>query len=545
MKTQPILLFLLIFCCYGCKQHDSVISTTTSPDARMADSLAKLGNDSAFYYYNEVANNSKNDSLIARAYNRMAKLQYDAGDYDGSHGYVIESLKHLDEKRERDYPGLSANYNLLGRGYLELGEYDNAIKYFELTLKLLKAENYKSIASNNIAVAYQKKEMYANAISTLQSVLERNRDDSIEYSRSLSNLARTKWLENSHYDAAPEMLEALRIREMKNDRLGINASYSHLADYYLTSHPDSALMYAEKMYGVAQSPDDKLAALEKMIKVGDPKKIREYALRHFALNDSLQDARNRSKNQFAVIRYEAEKSKAENFRLQQENLKQRIISFSAVLLVIIAILWYRRRKQKMEWASQNAIRENELKTSKKVHDVVANGLYRIITDIEHRDELDKERLMDQIEALYEQSRDISYDKPDTSPQNFSEALHATLTSFATPTTRILIVGNQQELWNEASSQVKNELQHVLQELMVNMAKHSEANNVLISFRHESDHLIIRYKDDGIGLSPEFQYGNGLRNTENRIKSIGGRIILDRNTDSGLKIDISLPLSKSK
>nr|GFD55410.1 hypothetical protein [Tanacetum cinerariifolium] len=61
----------------------------------------------------------------------------------------------------------------------------------------------------------------------------------------------------------------------------------------------------------------------------------------------------------------------------------------------------------MELEAQNALRNSQLNTSKRVHDVVANGLYRVMTEIENQADMDRENVLDKIEALYEKSRDIS------------------------------------------------------------------------------------------------------------------------------------------
>ena len=101
--------------------------------------------------------------------------------------------------------------------------------------------------------------------------------------------------------------------------------------------------------------------------------------RYHQLSDSLEAARSRAKNQFALIRYESEKNRADNLRLQQENAEKRvellwgrILLFGsiAVFVTVVGWLvgWFRKR-------TRNRIRDHQLRTSQKVHDVVANGLY--------------------------------------------------------------------------------------------------------------------------------------------------------------------------
>src|SRR5690606_4084000 len=82
------------------------------------------------------------------------------------------------------------------------------------------------------------------------------------------------------------------------------------------------LFYAYKMYEVANklnSANDRLTALKKLIMLGPSKTAKPHFEVYQKLNDSLQTARNAAKNQFAIIRYETEKHKADNLQLLQEN----------------------------------------------------------------------------------------------------------------------------------------------------------------------------------------------------------------------------------
>jgi len=506
-------------------------------------------NDSAFYYFNKVATSSKDSVEIATAYNIMATIQSDEGDYYGSQEILLTSLKYLNEQKEKDHYSLLSDYNELGSNSLNLKNYNAAIEYYDQALKFIKDDNFKVITLNNKALANQKMQRYDQAIDIYQSILSQSKTNKKEYARILSNLARTRWLKDSSYKAVPDLLMALQVRKEEKDDWGLNASYAHLSDYYSHSRPDSALIYADKMFAIAQllnSPDDKLEALQKLITLSPPKALKQYFVHYQHLSDSIQTARNAAKNQFALIRYEAEKSKADNLRLQKDNIQQRIIIYGVgcffIVSAVFVIAWYRKRKQQMEWESQNTIRENQLKTSQKVHDVVANGLYRIMTGIQHHNDIEKEQLLDEIEILYERSRDISYEQPENLPTDFQAVIAKMLRSFANSDTKVGIVGNNKSLWDNVKDQVKVELKHMLQELMVNMKKHSSARNVVVRFERQSDQLKIQYTDDGIGLPSTFQYGNGLTNTGNRIKSIGGQIIFDKNTTKGLKIQVHLPIA---
>lgn len=552
MRT-PLFSLVLTACLFACNRKDNVVVVKREPDFEKAESFLQVRSDSAFYYFNKVVSNSKDSLQIAMAYNGMAAIQSDAGDYFGSQENLLASLSYLNEQKADDRYCISSDYNELGSTSLNLKNYDAAIDYYDRALKFAEDDDYKLMFLNNKAVVYQKTQDFAQAIAIYDSILGKGKKDEKAYAMALSNRARTRWLQDSSYQAAPELKEALQTRINQDDYWGQNAGYAHLSDYYANSHPDSALMYADKMYAVARylnSPGDEIEALQKLILLGPTQNIRQYYKRYQYLSDSIQTARNTAKNQFALIRYDAEKNKVENLKLQKENadkkvqiIQQRLMIYGAaaamILGVFLVVIWTRKRRQQMAWR----IHEHKLKTSQKVHDVVANGLYRIMTEIEHQP-IEKEHLLDKIEDMYERSRDISYEQPEITSPDFQAEIAWLLKTFNTDTTRIVTAGNDKSLWEKVDSNVKKEVKYILQELMINMKKHSRASYVAIRFK-QSDHRVkIQYTDNGVGLPPAYSFGNGLTNTGNRIKNINGEITFT-NINTGLKIQVSFPIAFMK
>lgn len=537
--NKYLIFFLIIASLYACRDSQKTAPVKTSADYEKAESFLNHKNDSAFYYFNKVATSAKDSLLIARAYNDMAVIQSDAGDYFGSQQSLLLSLNFLDEIKEDNRKCLASDYNELGNTNLNLKNYEAAIKYYDLALKFAPNRAFTILGLNNKAVAYQKKKQYTKSIDIYQSVIDSNIHKK-EYARVLSNLAMVRWQQDSSYNAAPDLLKALNIRISEKDNWGLNASYARLSDYYSFSHPDLALQYANKMYAITRelnSPDDELEAIQRLITLGPAENVKQYFVRFQYLNDSLQTARNAAKNQFALIRYEADKKEADNLKLQKENAdkkNQNIILFAAlILLSILAYIIIRETHSRM--------RKKQLKMSKRVHDEVANGIYSIGKKIEHNYYINDKHLLDDLDIVYEQSRNISYEKPVNDPVDFLKEIKELLLSFSIPNIRsVLITGNEKELWDNINENVKHELKCVLQELMVNMSKHSAAKNVVIKFEQQNNKLHIKYSDDGIGLKPGLKKGNGLTNTENRINDIGGKLTFDSEISKGLKIHIYIP-----
>ncbi|WP_228460409.1 tetratricopeptide repeat-containing sensor histidine kinase [Chryseobacterium gallinarum] len=510
--------------------------------------------DSAFKYFNEASTYYllKKDSIrYASSLAYLSIISIEQGDYYGSEELNTAAIKYLKQPRDNEY--LLSIYNSIAISRKNLKDYKTAIIWYNKALNVAKKTDDKITIKNNIAIANAKMKNFTEAVKILDSLYfnMQNAQNTRLKSKILDNLAYTKFLQDSQYDAEKELNKALTIRNENNDIWGLNASYAHLSDFYSNINKQKSLLYANKMYEVAtslKSPDDKLEALQKVILLeNDHIQSRNYFNIYQKLQDSLQTARNKAKNQFALIRYEAEKnkadflkSKAENSQKENQILKQYIVL--GILLIILVWLYFgfKRRKKRLQREKELEVKNTEIKYSKKVHDKVANKVYHVMSEVENIPVLDKDELLDKLENIYHISRDISYDDKDLAVEkDFSKQLSKMLKSYSSEIIKVPIIGNEEELWNGVSETAKIEVFYILQELMTNMKKHSKADRVLIDFERENNLITISYSDNGVGIqkhSPK----NGLKNTESRINSINGTINFESTTEKGLKINLSFP-----
>lgn len=508
--------------------------------------------DSAYYLLNNYINTGKDSLKKGMAYLYMGEMLWKLGDPYGAQELLLKSATTLNEKNERHKAYLGYTFNVLGNLSLDLRHYDEAIGFYDKALAF-SPEEYQAEQINGKALAFRKKGDFAKAIALYDLLAKRAHKNKLLVARITDNRAFTKWLSNPKYSAADELHSSLKMRADSQDTYGMNASYAHLSDYYESLNPDSSLWYATKMWEVAtknQSPDDVLEALGKLMLLSRDATIKDKWFKSFKnLSDSLTFSRDTSRNRFALIKYEIPSIKAANKQLTRQVSNQKGWIYRLIVFALVAITvtytWYYFRKQRIERESRHAIRDAKLKTSQKVHDVVANGLYNIMNELEHKETIDREPIITRIEDLYEKSRNISYEDFTSDNNNgYETQVHNLLNAFATDQTRVFIVGNQPQFWNKLSAHQKQELQLVLNELMVNMKKHSHAKNVSLQFKGEHNKTIITYKDDGIGFGDGLQQGNGLASTVNRINALGGDIIFGKRETGGLQVEIGLPFQSS-
>ncbi|SDQ46302.1 Tetratricopeptide repeat-containing protein [Chryseobacterium soldanellicola] len=504
--------------------------------------------DSAFYNFNLAKNSflDNKDSIgAARALANMAQIQTSKGDFFGSIKTSLESNKFLkDEKDITVTKTLTSNYNNMAIASNNLKVFDSAYIYYKKALGYANNNEDRYTCYNNIGDVLISQGNLKLAKEYLKKAILTN--SSSNYSRAINNFAKAKYLDDKNYNPVPEFYKALEIREKTNDQWGKNSSFETLSEYYLNRDKNLSLDFAKRMLQTAiqnKSFDDQVIALQKIITL-DPKNYLENFKRFNYINDSIQIARSRDKNQFAVVRYDLEAKNATYQRLKAKSFKQDIGIVSLILILIGGSFWYRRRQKRLKQENELKIKNNQLKISKKVHDVVANGIYQVMTKIENQENIDKNEMLDELEFVYEKSRDISYEKHDSKNEekDFSKKISTLIGSFNNENVKTYLVGNNENIWKNLSESHQDEVYQIIRELLVNMKKHSQAKFTSLKFEKNDNALKIKYTDNGVGISDlNQQKGTGIYNTENRIETIGGDITFEKNPTGGLIIQITIPI----
>ena len=544
-------LFILLILLFSCSKETSNIKNDSIANTYYKKAK-KLTGDSAYYYYNLAKNaylDIKDSSGVGRSLVNMAIIQYYNGDYYGSIETSLEGNRYLKNVNDTIVRAtLGSSYNNMGICSSYLYDYENAIKFYTEALKYAKTPADITLYQNNLGDALVSLKEYKAAEQNF--ILALKTEDKLNYARALNNLARARYSENPNYNPLPEFYTALKIREENDDLLGQNSSYATLSNYFLDKDKEKALEYAKKMLAVSiqsGSEEDQLQALQKIVKL-DKENYLKYFNEFQILNESLQISKTKSKNQFAIVRYEVKQQNDRYQKLVEDNKFERIKRNFAIsiliIILIVGIFWYRKRKIRLEQEKELEIKNTQLKISKKVHDVVANGIYQVMTKIENQEHFDKVKALDELEFVYEKSRDISYEKNDAPDEekDISEKISELIGSFKNESVNTYIAGNEKMLWKNVSEKTQNELYQIIRELLVNMRKHSGASTVSFRFERTQDEIRINYSDNGVGIPGDVLYKNGLSSTVSRIENISGAIIFDTKTEKGLKINISFPVS---
>ena len=483
----------------------------------------------------------------------MANAQSSMSDYTGSQENAALALRLLQQTKDSAY--ISSALNQIGIANRERGFYKDAIANYESALKYSTSTEDSLSFLNNMALAYRDNGDFSKATEYLKLVNSKTEyADEESKARFIDNLAYTIWLENSTANVLADLKTAEEMRLKSNDLKGLISSYSHLSEYYSNKDLKLAKEYAVMSLDAARKNDSKISelnALEKLLKIAEPTESKDYIKRYLHLNDSIKLAELQAKNFFAKIKFDEEQKQKEIDDLQAESVMQQleseelknqtiILSLGGMLILVSSGFGFYYLKQRHEKEKIQETHLTETRISKKIHDELANDVYNVMSGMQ---EIASNDLMDKLEHIYKRTRNISRENSSIpTGENYLPHLISTLGSAVSENTRLILRGEESINWSILSSEKKIILYRVLQEMMINMNKHSQASLVAIIFSEEKNLLKIQYSDNGVGVSTEsLKSGNGIQNMENRIFSIKGKLNFEIEQEKGLRILIQIPI----
>jgi signal transduction histidine kinase len=517
--------------------------------------------DSSYFYFNKaksICNVKKDTAKIIYTILNLATIEQNQGDYSGSESTVLEALAFLkNNPKPNHHWGV---YTTLGLNYMRLFDYKLALYYDNLALHLRTNRFRKASIKNNIALIHMEMHDYQKAIQILSPLIleEKIINDKEVFSIMLNNLGYS-YYKVGNPKGIRYLNQALKMRKKANNNWGLTGSYINLSEYYKRDNPRLAFTYALMAYDKSKdvnNVDDRLISLAILIQNSSGNQLKKFSLDYIRINDSITKARQIAKNQFAKIKYDSKKEKEENLslktqkattylELEQQKNKNLILSFLIIIGILSTIFLYCFLKAINKKEKIQTSYDTETRIAKRLHDELANDVYHTMSFAETQDlssSQNKEILLTSLDTIYSRTRNISKENSsiDTGLQ-FLDGLKEMISGFNTDAVNVLIYHMDSVNWDALAANKKIIVYRVLQELLVNMKKHSKCSLVVITFKKNENKLQIDYSDNGLGASLDKKKSrNGLLNVENRILSIKGNITFDTNSGKGFKTSISIP-----
>lgn len=518
--------------------------------------------DSSYYYFSKaksLCDVKKDTTEIIYSILNLAAIEQNQGDYSSSETTVLEAFTFLkNNPKPNHHWGV---YTTLGLNYLHTFDYKLAIYYNNLALNLKTNYYRKAGTKNNIALVYMQISDYRKAIQILLPLTLQKQviNDTKIFHIILDNLG------YSYYKVGDPrgidyLNQSLKIRKQEKNDLGLVGSYIHLSEYYQKSNTKLANEYAKLAYEKAtkvNNPDDRLESLKQLIENSSGNQLKKFSLDYIRISDSLVKVRQKAKNQFAKIKYDSKLNKGENLRLKTQKAetaleleKQKnqnlVLNFLVITGILSTIFLYYFLKAINKKEKIQTSYDTETRIAKKLHDELANDVYHTMAFAETQDlstSQNKESLLNNLDTIYSRTRNISKENSiiDTGTK-YVEGLKEMMSDFNTCTITILVNGMDSIDWKTLESNKKIIIYRIIQELLVNMKKHSQCSLAVIAFKKNENKLQIDYSDNGIGVAlDKINSRNGLQNVENRILSINGTITFDTKSNKGFKTSFTIPV----
>ncbi|MCB2219864.1 MAG: tetratricopeptide repeat protein [Bacteroidetes bacterium] len=278
-----------------------------------------------------LATNHNNDEKLSRIYNMLGGIYNSQKQFEKALEYHGKSLAL--NKALGFILGMSVNYNNIGNVYLKLKDYDKATENYGKALDLkFEIRDAIGIAStyNNLGLISLEKKDYTKAMDyhsrTLKQYLEI--DDKSGIAMCYINLANDH-LESELPQRAIEFAKkGIAITEAINLKETQTEAYRILSEAYAKTNRFDKAFYFQKLYKLY---NDSIQNLE--------------VVRQITEMESKFEVANKEK-EIALLNLESEKKE---LRIKQQRSQRNLmIGFTALVLVILAFLyWNFRNKQKL------------------------------------------------------------------------------------------------------------------------------------------------------------------------------------------------------
>ena len=199
-------------------------------------------------------------------------------------------------------------------------------------------------------------------------------------------------------------------------------------------------------------------------------------------------------------------------------------------------------------AARDAEARSLRRLERDIHDGPQQRLVRLAMDIgraRHQLEKDPERAREALDAAYTQARDAidelrALSRGIAPPLLVDRGLGPALEELVGRADAEVELRMDPELAHGLAPHVETALYFVVAEGMTNVAKHSGAATVLVQVEREGDSVAANVADDGVGGAHQGK-GSGLAGLEERVRGLGGRLLLSSPAGGPTVLRAEVPL----
>lgn len=446
--------------------------------ANMGDLHAKIDNyKTALFYYKkalffDIKLNNLKDMAVSNT--KVGIMYQNIQKNDSAFHHLSEGLKIA--KKGSYKSELSFSYYALGNYYKRVQDYKNCVKYSKLSLQ------------------------YANVNQDKDNIIRSH----INIADAYLNSKQANYVDK-HLKSAYELTN--------NTMLGFRKSiYSQYTLYY----------YYHRKIEKANFYKKKNDSITKKINKNETTKVVEELKTKYETqqkeNQILKQQTELQENQLAL-------------KNQQQTTSLALLGVGMLLLLGGVYIQKRKRDEKLRLLNQTiqTSEEEKIRIGRELHDGVASSLLKTIHETENT------TLTHKLLNSYNEIRTLSHQLNNTPMHGeiFIERLYELLPKNTSNKKYKLSVSPQ---YLELQEPFGTHFYRIIQELITNNLKHSNASLTEIEIKLENNKLQLSYKDDGI-IEHHLKKGSGLKNIEDRVSLMKGTI--NFKTENGFETDINV------
>lgn len=552
--------------------------------------------DSALVYYERSKNfcvKIKYPRGQASSYNNAANAHQFKGEYTKAAKNYLLGIKIFESLGDsaaisQSYQNLSALYENVNNEQLELLYLKKAIQYSDKTkteqlgllygdigLTLLKQKKTKE------SLVYFEKTALLTKTNNSQRLLFFTKRNFGEYYNNTKEYPK----------AIANYEEALQLSESQNDAFQkIDLLYTLSGLYYETKNYNKSLDYSFQSLELAKKFNAKefLFRSQKRIstiynQLGQYQKGYDHLLISSNLKDTLLNEDHIKQLTLLQTQFETEKKDKsiaeQQIRLKKQELdliknkkeKQFYLIVSLLLVVLSFGIWFffkQRQKiknkeiitlqQQQEISRLEALIDGEENERRRIAQELHDGLNGDLSAIKYRlsaledsnlspnDSENLTKVINMIDESCAQVRSISHNLMPSSIIDYG--LAETIREFCIKMNASQPIKIDFQSFGNGiilPKKIETNIYRIIQELITNVLKHSEATEAMVQLNYRDDELFITVEDNGIGLdTTKPSDGIGLKNIKSRIDFLNAQ--LDVNCSSiGTSYTISIDLNKAK
>lgn len=499
--------------------------------------------------------------LLGEIYNKTNKYSTSLKYYNKALSYIYSSQVEKNNSKFSDinfseaFLNVGTAYHYLSISLEENNKYhylDSAKSYYNRVVKLpslnRKVENLQAQAYSNLSGIYEQDSIYEKAefyVKKAIKINKRNRND-LQTAKSINNLGNIFLSQKKYRESKEIYLEAVNYIEHNNNPDAINVK----VDLYFNLAWAMRKLEDYKAYDIQELSYNYLDTIRK-------KEFRDVIEEINAKHNvgEVQNKRQKDQQAFFIIGFIGLiviLSLA--YIINLNKLKQRNLALSLSQNELIKNQEIEKIKSESQTRILNATIDGKESERKQIAQTLHDSVSALLSSAKMHLQATKKQFNGSTPTEIEKTQQIlseaSINIRDLSHNLASSVLlnlglyFAVLDLTEKFSNSELTIETQMSFVRRYDQDFEVKVYHIIQELINNILKHSEASFALIELKEENQQLVLRISDDGVGFDKttiNLKDGLGINQINARIQMMKGKFHIESSQDNGTQISIQVPV----